>query len=73
MDEAVGVGIQVVLHTEPLRTLGTCKDSCGIFSGWIVLCNGLAVVLCVLHTHFKVKAPTLNCNAQNFQSLQNLR
>merc|ERR1719209_1131535 len=48
------VRLQVVLQTEPLGTLGTCKGSCGILSGRVILCNGLVVALCVLGPHFKI-------------------
>ena len=67
------VRLQVVLQTEPLGTLGTCKGSCGILSGRVILCNGLVVALCVLRPHFKIKALFHHSYAQNPQSLQDLR
>ena len=70
--------VQVVLLEEPLGTLGTCEGSDGIIRGLVVmfnvvLFNGLRVILCVLKSHFKIKALFLYPYPQNSHSLHNLR
>ena len=67
------MSFQVVLHTEPLGTLGTCERSGGILSGLVVLFNSLRVVLCVLMAHFKSEALFLYPYAQNSHGFNNLR